>query len=153
MGIQLGSFKKFMEKVSLGSPSDQDDKKGKPENFLDGMWRELGIDPNSLPEFFQAGPVHLSDEGLWFNTAVWRIIKPINKDDPFVRVKFHKSIGPNLNQTAYRKENGKMVPYVGSDLPTRVFMITPNKLSEMIGIGWSPAVQGAAAGGSLGGLL
>lgn len=119
-------------------------KKQHPENNLDGMWRELGIDPNLIPQFIESGPIELEDQGLWFNQSVWEVIKPIRLDDYFVRIKFHKSLSPNLNQRCYIKNHdGKMVPYkaFNGELESKIFLIPINKFSKMLGRGWEMAIQ------------
>lgn len=147
MGFYLTGFKRFFEDATRSLQGDKPSKKaGKPENYLDGMWRELSIDPNSVPEFIESGPIHLEDQGLWFNQAIWQVLKPIDLKDHFVRIKFHKSLSPNLNQHCYvRKEDGQMVPYEG-DIEGKAFLIPINKLAEMLGKGWQSVVQAGAGG-------
>lgn len=117
------------------------------ENYVQGMQRELGINPNSIPDFIESGPVELPDEGLVFNQAVWQVVKPIDANDEYVRIKFHKSLSPNLNQHCYVKQHdGQLMP-VNGDISNKVFVITLDKLSEMLGRGWAPAMQQQAGGG------
>ena len=148
MGTDLRGFKHFFEDETRSLKSDKPAKKGgKPENYLDGMWRELGIDPNSIPEFIESGPIHLEDQGLWFNQAIWQVMKPIDLKDHFVRIKFHKSLSPNLNQHCYvRRPDGQMVPFEG-DIEGKAFLIPINKLAEILGKGWQSAIQGAGGMG------
>ena len=148
MRSDLRGFKQFFEDETHSLKSDdKPGKKGKPENYLDGMWRELGIDPNSIPEFIESGPINLEDQGLWFNQAIWQVMKPIDLKDHFVRIKFHKSMSPNLNQHCYvRRNDGQMVPFEG-DIEGKAFLIPINKLAEILGKGWGSAVQAAAGGG------
>lgn len=141
----LTGFKQFFER-QLGNPAS----KGNPENHVDAMNRELGINPNDLEDRFLSGPVELEDEGLWINQALWEIIKPVEQNDPYVRLRFIQSKSPSLNQRVYRKrEDGQMVPYEG-DITGRVFMVTMQKFAKMIGRGWEPAVLGQQGG--IGGL-
>ncbi len=123
---------------------------GKPENYLDGMWRELGISPDSIPKYIESGPIEIKDEGLWYNQAIWEVIKPVDISDRFVRIKFHKSMSPNLNQRCYvRREDGQMIPYQG-DPSGRIHLIPIDKFAEMLGKPWqSVAAQG---GGGMPGL-
>lgn len=115
------------------------------ENMLDGIWRELGIDPNILPDYIEAnGPLEL-DNGIYLNQSVWQLIKPINLKDKYVRIKYHKVISPNLNQRAYRKEGDKYVP-IDYSPDGKVFVIPIEKLAEMLGRPWQnalPQQQGA----------
>ncbi len=143
MAHDLSGFKLFVEK---------DEKKKPTENYLDGEWRELGIDPNTLPEYIETGPIELEDEGLWFNQAVWQIVKPIDLKDRFVRIKFHKSKSPNLNQRVYvRRHDGQMVPYEG-DPSGQVHLIPIKKLAEIMGRAWQTVLMGQQAGmGGMGG--
>lgn len=136
MTNKLDSFKTFLEDKtrSLKKPD------GKPEDYLDGLDRELGIDPSvSIPQYVESGPVHFEDEGLWFNQAVWEVLKPVEKNDMFVRVRLVKFTSPNLNQRVYRRrEDGQMEPYTGP-LSTTVHLIKKEKLAEMMGRGWQTA--------------
>jgi hypothetical protein len=139
------SFKLFFEDDIHGKS-----KKGKPENYLDGMWRELGIDPNSIPKYVESGPIEIKDEGLWYNQAVWEVIKPIDLNDSFVRLKFHKSLSPSLNQRCYvRREDGQMIPYEG-DPSGRVHLVPMGTFAKMLGKPWQAV--GAATNPLAGGL-
>lgn len=116
------------------------------ENYVDGMKRQLSIDPNSLPDV-HSGPIEIEDEGLWYNSAIWKIKKPINPSDKFVRIIFHKSLSPNADQAVWRKrEDGEWIPYEGNP-SGRVHMVTMDKFSKILGQGWESAVQAAQAGG------
>jgi len=127
----MQGFKEFLEDTVNKM------KKDKPESYLDGIWRELNIDPNSLPEFIESGPIELTDEGLWFNQAIWQIIKPIDLKDSFVRLKFHKSLSPNLDQRCYvRGHDGKMKPFPYYNLENKIFLIPIDKFANMLGKGW-----------------
>lgn len=134
--VKLSGFKQFVED-EIRSLKGKNDK----ENYIDGMHRELGINPNDIPKFIEC-PVHIKDEGLWYNLAVWEVIKPIEPEDHFVRIKFHKSISPNLNQQCYRRgEDGKMMPYPG-DPSGRIHLIPMDQFAnEMLGKAWQSAVQ------------
>lgn len=149
----MHGFKQFVAEDKVRSLEGKSKaKKEEPENYLDGMWRELGIDPNSVPEFIESGPVEIEDQGLFFNQAIWQVIKPIELSDPFVRIRFHKSLSPNLNQRCYRKrEDGKMEPF-GGEIEGKVFIIPIKKFAEMLGRGWQSAVQGGGPGGMGGGM-
>lgn len=132
----LNGFRQFIAEDAVRSL-----KKGSKENYFDGLKRELGIDINLIPDFIESGPIELEDEGLWYNQAVWQVIKPINQNDTHVKVKFHKSLSPNINQRCYiKKPDGKMQPYMG-DPSDRIHLITMKKLAEMMGKGWETAVQ------------
>ncbi len=127
-------------------------KNDKPENYLDGMWRELNIDPNSVPQFVESGPIEIKDEGLWYNQAVWEVVKPIDLKDSFVRMKFHKSLSPNLDQRCYvRREDGQMIPYEG-DPSGRIHLIPIDKFAEMISKPWQSVVAGGGSPGGMGGM-
>jgi hypothetical protein len=129
-----------------------DKKKGQkhdkePENYLDGMWRELGIDPNSVPEYIESGPIELPEEGLWFNQAIWKVEKPIDLKDSFVRITFHKSLSPNLNQRCYvRREDGEMEP-AEEDIDGKTYLIPIDKFAEMLSKPWQSAAGGMGGGG------
>lgn len=137
--MSLSGFRQFVED-KVNTLSSQKPKPRK-ENVLDGMWRELGISPNQIPDLMETGPIEMPDEGLWFNQAVWQVIKPIELNDSFVRIKMHKSLSPNLNQRVYYKtESGKMVPYTG-DITQRVFLLPIKKFAEIFSRGWQGALQ------------
>ncbi len=122
--MRLAGFKRFFEA------------KDEKENHLDAIHRELGIDPNSIPEFIESGPIEIEGEGLWFNQAVWQVIKPIELSDEFVKIKFHKSLSPDLNQICLRRrQDGKMEP-AQEDLTGKVFLIPLKKLAEILGQGF-----------------
>lgn len=122
-------------------------KGGDRENYLDGMWRELGIDPNSVPKLSECGPFEIPEQGLWFNAAIWEVIKPIDLKDHFVRIKFHKSLSPNFNQRCYiKQENGDWMPFQ-EDLEGKIFLITIDKFAEILSKPW----QSVAAQGGMGG--
>jgi hypothetical protein len=156
MKFYLHGFKQFIaedEVRSLNKDSASKKPAAKPENYLDGIKRELGINPNNIPKYIESGPIELEDEGLWFNQAIWEVMKPIQLEDPFVRIKFHKSLSPNLNQTCYRrKSNGEMEPFSGS-LEGKIIMLPMKKFAELFSRGWQGAVQGAGGMGGLGGGL
>ena len=138
----MQTFKQFLEK------------KEEKENYLDGMWRELGIDPNVIPDYIESGPIEIPEEGLWYNQAIWQVLKPIEKEDSFVRIKFCVCKSPNLNQRAYvKREDGQMVPYEG-DPSGRIHMLTIDKFAELLGRGWQSALMGGAGAemGGMGGL-
>lgn len=132
------SFKAFLEK------------KEEPENYIDGMERELGIDPNTLPDFIESGPIEIPDENILYNQAIWRVIKPIESGDKFIRIQFHKSKSPNLNQHCYRrKEDGSLVPYIGK-IEGAIHLIPIDQFAEILGRGWQAAA--GAPGGLPGGI-
>ena len=139
--MRLKGFKLFFER-QLNSL-----KKDKPEDHLDAMQRELGIDINSLDDRFLSGPIALEDEGLWFNQAEWEIVKPVEQNDPFIRLKFIKSHSPNINQTILVKsEDGSWANYPG-DVTGRTFMVTRGKFAKMYGRPWLSALGGGPGGG------
>ena len=143
------NFKMWFEDKTHSLESNKDKKKDKPENYLDGMSRELGIDPNLIPDYIESGPIHLDEEGLWFNQAIWKVIKPIRLKDHFVKIQFHKSLSPNLDQNCYIKgEDGKMIPYNG-DVTNKTFLITINKLANMLSKGWQGALQNPTNNGGM----
>jgi len=128
------SFRSFIEK------------KEDPENYLDGMWRELGIDPNNIPDFIETGPIEISDENIIYNQAIWQVVKPIDISDKFVRIKLHQFKSPNLNQHTYRRrEDGKLVPYEGKALGN-VHLIPIDKFAEVMSRGWQAVTMGAGMG-------
>jgi hypothetical protein len=107
-------------------------KSSKPEDYFSAVDRELGIKPDQFPEYFLSGPVYFPEEGLYFNQAVWKIIKPVYENDLFVRLKYHKSDSPNLNSRAYRKDSsGEMHPYPG-DVTGAVFLMPMDKFCNLI---------------------
>lgn len=109
------------------------------ENYLGGIHQQLGINPDVLPEKIETGPFEIED--LWFNQAVWKIIKPINLEDLFVRVQFVKSLSPNINQRVYQKtSNGKWIPYNGP-ITERIFLIPMDKFAEVMSRAWQMTVQ------------
>ena len=90
--------------------------------ILTGMWRELGISPDDIPDIIESGPVEF--DGIYYNQALWKVIKPIDLKVVHVRVQFHKSLSPSINQRAYRRrEDGKMEPYEGEP-DTDIHLIT-----------------------------
>jgi hypothetical protein len=130
------SFRRFVE---------EKEKKDKPENYLDGAWRELGIDINSMPDYIESGPIEA--DGILYNQAIWQILKPIDPKDVFVKIKFFKSSSPNLNQHAYRRtHDGKLVPYEGNT-KSNIHLIPIDKLAEMLSRGWQSVVQQQGQGG------
>ena len=139
------NFKRFLTEDEARSLKKD---KGEEENYLQGMNRELGIDPNSITEFIESGPIEISDEGLFFNQAIWKIIKPLDINDKFARIQFHKSLSPSLNQHCYRRrDDGKMEP-AQENLTGRIFLIPLKKLADMLGKPWQSA--GGAGGGGMG---
>ncbi len=144
----LTGFRLFVEDQTRSLNGDKGKKAGqKPENLIDGMWRELGIDPNTIPDFIESGPIEF--DGVYYNQAIWRVVKPIDVNDNFVKIQFHKSLSPNLNQHAYvRKPDGSMQPFGGTpDQTERI--ITLDKLAEMLGRPWQQMMaQGGAGAGA-----
>ena len=124
-------FKQFFEDQTRSLDKEK-------ENYINGMARELSINPNSIPRYIESGPIEI--DGLTFNQAIWEIIHPISESDTHVKIKFHKSLSPNIDQRVYIRNGDKLEPYVG-ELPNRIFLITMNKLAEMLGRGWQSAIQ------------
>jgi hypothetical protein len=121
--------------------------KKKPENYIDGMSRELNIDPNSIPDFIETGPIEIPEEGLLYNQAIWRVIKPIREDDKFVKIQFHKSLSPNLDQVVLKRlPDGQLTKYPGP-LNNKIHIITIDKFAEIFARPWQTVIQGAAMGG------
>lgn len=133
------SFKQFFE-LHRG-PTKHEPKKG---NYIDGLWQELGIDRNALPDFIESGPIEIEDEGLLYNQAVWQIIKPIEDTDLYVRIRFFKSASPNFERAYKRKHDGQLVPYEG-EVNGKVHLISIQKLADILGKGWQAAAQAATA--------
>lgn len=122
--IKLTGFKLFIEQE-------------KAANYIDGLERELGISVDEIPEMIETGPVEV--DGIFYNQAIWQIIKPIDQSDAFVRIKLWQSNSPNLDQRAYtKKEDGKMVPYEG-DPTGKIHIITMDQLAKILGKGWTAA--------------
>jgi hypothetical protein len=146
MKPSLAGFRQFiLEDETHSLKKDSKGDKGTPENYLDGMWRELGISPNDIPDMIESGPVEF--DGILYNQAIWKVLKPIDLKDTHVRIQFHKSLSPNLNQRAYRRlENGKLQPFEG-DPDTSTHMIGIDDLAKMLGRDWTTVTAGGAAGG------
>jgi hypothetical protein len=122
----------------------------KSGNYIDGLWQELGIDRNALPDFIESGPIEIEDEGLLYNQAIWQILKPIDETDLYVRIKFFKtkSTDPNFVRAYVRRHDGKLMPYQGK-VEGRIHLISIQKLAEILGKGWQAAAQAATAGGAM----
>lgn len=110
------------------------------------MWQELGIDRNSLPDFIESGPIEITEEGILYNQAIWQIIKPIEENDLYVKIKFYKSKSPNFERAYVRGSDGQLRPYQGQ-VEGKTHIISIKKLAEILGKGWQSAVQAAAGGG------
>jgi hypothetical protein len=135
MNPSLAGFRQFIEDKTHSLEKGRDGHKDKPENYLDGMWRELGIDPNHIPDIIESGPIEF--DGIYYNQALWKVVKPIDLKDDFVRIQFHKTLSPNINQRAYyHGDGGKMIPYEG-DMDTNVHLITIDQLAKMLGRDWT----------------
>lgn len=135
------NFKQFFE---LHKGSHHKPKKG---NYIDGIWQELGIDRNSLPDFIESGPIEIEDEGLLYNQAIWQIIKPIEDSDLFVKIKFFKSASPNFERAYTRGHDGQLTPYQG-ECRGKIHIISIQRLADILGKGWQSAAAAAAAGGA-----
>ncbi len=137
------SFKHFFE---LHKTSKD---KHKPEkgNYIDGMWQELGIDRNSLPDFIESGPIEIEEEGILYNQAIWQIIKPIEDTDMYVRIKFFKSKSPNFERAYTRGKDGQLRPYQG-EIEGKTHIISIKKLASILGKGWEQTAAAAAGGGA-----
>jgi hypothetical protein len=152
MKPSLSGFRQFIEdethslekghQSGVGHKGSNEDK---PENYLDGMWRELGIHPDDIPDIIESGPIEF--DGIYYNQALWKVIKPIDLKDEYVRIQFHKSLSPNINQRAYRrKDNGKMEPYEGQP-DTNTHLITIEQLAKMLGRDWTTVTGQQGQGG------
>jgi hypothetical protein len=130
------SFRQFVE---LHKP------KPKKANYIDGLWQELGIDRNSLPDFIESGPIEIEDEGILYNQAIWQIIKPIEDIDLYVRIKFYESKSPNFERAYIRGHDGQIKPYQG-EVRGKMHLISIQKLAEILGKGWQSAIQAPAGG-------
>ncbi len=117
----------------------------KSGNYIDGLWQELGIDRNSLPDFIESGPIDLEDEGIRYNQAIWQILKPIDKTDLYVRIKFFKSNVPQFERAYTKRHDGQLVPYQGQ-CEGRIHLISIQKLAEILGKGWQTLVAQSAGG-------
>ena len=126
--------------------------KGKPENYLDGMFKQLNIDPNSIPKYIPSGPVDIDD--LSFNAAWWEVIKPINLDDKYVKIRFYKSNSPSVDQVCSIIKHGKKIPYkpAPGELENRTFLQPIDKFAQMLGKGWEMAIQNPSPMGGMGGM-
>ena len=138
------SFKQFFE-LHRGPHKPKKPKEPKKGNYIDGLWQELGIDRNSLPDFIESGPIEIEDEGLLYNQAIWQIVKPIEDTDLYVRIKFFKSSSPNFERAYKRRHDGQLVPYEG-EVDGKIHLISIQKLAEILGKGWQAAAQAAAGG-------
>lgn len=146
MRADLHGFKQFVEDAtrSLKPHKHKKPHKHDTENYLDAIWRELGIGPESIPDKIDSGPVEIA--GYVFNQAVFKVIKPITLKDHMVRIKLEDIDSPNLNQKVYRRgDDGQLVPYEGP-LPTHTFLISIKELSDMLSRAWQSAGQGGAGG-------
>lgn len=136
------NFKQFIER-SLGGkrkPGDHHDKK-KPENYLDGIERELGI--KGFPDRVDVANIGFPEENLYFNQIVFKVSKPIEEKDPFVTVFIDNIQSPNLDQRVYRKTKKGMIPYDGdlNALYNRPFLISKDQFSKMVSRGWEVVTQ------------
>jgi len=140
------SFKQFFE-LHIGPKKHKH--KPKKGNYIDGLWQELGIDRNSLPDFIESGPIEIEEEGLLYNQAIWQLVKPIEENDLYVRIRFFKSSSPNFERAYKRRHDGQLVPYEG-EVNGKVHLISIQKLADILGKGWQAAAQAAAPmGGGL----
>lgn len=122
--------------------------KPKSGNYIDGLWQELGIDRNALPDFIESGPIEVEDEGMVYNQAIWQIVKPIEDTDLFVRIRFYKSATPNFERAYVRGHDGQLAPYQGK-CEGKIHLISIEKLADILGKGWQSVAAGAAAPGGL----
>lgn len=136
------NFRQFVERYG---PSHRHKHKPKKANYIDSIWQELGIDRDSLPDFIESGPIKVEDEGITYNQAIWQIIKPIEEDDMYVRIKFYKSKSPNFERAYVTQEDGQLKPYMGK-LEGKIHLISIQKLSEILGKGWQSAIQQGGMG-------
>lgn len=142
------SFRQFFEFDRGPHKHKHKPKKG---NYIDGLWQELGIDRNALPDFVESGPIEIEEEGLIYNQAIWQIVKPIEETDLYVRIKFYKSSSPNFERAYKRRHDGQLVPYEG-ETDGKVHLISIQKLADILGKGWQSAIAGAAGGAPPGGI-
>ena len=145
----MSGFRSFFEDKVRSMTKDKP-KEQEPENYLDRLWGELGIDPNTLPDYIESGPIELDMDGqvLVFNQCVFKLIKPVELGVPYVRIQLHNLNSPSLNRRIYIKsQDGQMKPYQG-DVDQKVIIISIDKLAEMLGRGWKPA--GGAAPSPMG---
>ncbi len=156
MRSYLSGFKVFFED-KVHSMKKHKKHEEEPENYLDRLWGELGIDPNDLPDFIESGPVELEYDGqvLLFNQCVFKLIKPIELSVPYVKIQLHNLNSPSLNRRIYvRKEDGSVKHYEGA-IDEKEIIISIDKLAEMLGRGWQAAAnqsQGGMGGGMGGGI-
>ena len=122
------SFRQFIEA-----------KEQKKANFIDGIWQELGIDRDALPDFIESGPIEIEEEGILYNQAIWQIVKPIDETDVYVKIKFYKSKSPNFERAYTRGPDGKLQLYQG-ECNGKEHLISVQKLAEILGKGWQTAV-------------
>lgn len=122
--------------------------KPKQGNYIDGLWQELGIDRNSLPDFIESGPIEIEEEGLLYNQAIWQIVKPIEENDVYVRIRFYQSKSPNFERAYVRRHDGQLRPYQG-EVNGKIHLISIQKLADILGKGWQAAAQAAPMGGGL----
>lgn len=109
--------------------------KNKPEqaNMVDALELELGIPRSALPDVIDSsGPVELEDEGLVYNQAIWQLIKPIEPNDMYVRIRFMKTKSPDFVRAYKRGPDGKLTPYQGN-LEGRIHLIPIQKFAAMFG--------------------
>lgn len=142
------SFKQFCELHKMDHSKKHHPKPPKKGNYIDGLWQELGIDRNSLPDFIESGPIEIEDEGLLYNQAIWQIIKPIEETDLYVRIKFFKSASPNFERAYIRRHDGQLMPYQG-ECEGKLHLISIQKLADILGKGWQAAAAQAAGGMSV----
>lgn len=132
------SFKRFVEEK----------KPEKPLNHIDAMWQELGIDRDSLPDNFSTGWLELPEEGLYFNQAIWQVIKPIDEHDMFVRIKYYSpnNSNPNFIRCYVKNQDGSYEPYKGK-VDGSVHLITIQKLAQALGLPFKASAGAAQMGG------
>lgn len=148
MRTYLSGFKAFIEDKVKGMEKEKASKP-EPENYIDRLWGELGIDPNDLPDYIESGPIELDCDGqvLLFNQCSFKLIKPVEINVPYVRIQLHNSDSPSLNRRIYVKsQSGELKPYQGA-VDQKVLIISIDKLAEMLGRGWQPATQPPVGGG------
>lgn len=124
----------------------------KPENHIDALNRELNIDPNTIPEFIETGQIEFPEEGLLYNQAIWRVIKPIDKGDKFVRIQFHKSMSPNLDQVVLKRQHdGSLARYTGP-MDNKIHLLPMERFAQIFSLPWQTTLAAGGMGGGMGGM-
>lgn len=140
----LHGFKDFFEFEADIDSIKQHNKK--PEDYLQAMQRELGIHFADLPERITTGPIKMGCR--MYNTAVWRILKPVKDNDCHVRIQLDPDNSPNLNSNTYLVKNGEKILFNGKP-DDKVYVIPRRTIIDILQKPFLATVQSNLSGGGM----